>query len=121
MPQILDMLRKIEGQEKNYTAHQVSQYCSRVFRYAIATGRAERDPVVDSRGALKPCKTKHRAVIINVEEIKQLLLAMKNFIGTEVVKAAFWFSAYTFCRPGEIRMAEWRIYSPKWAVRLERN
>ena len=121
MPQILDMLRKIEGQEKNYTAHQVSQYCSRVFRYAIATGRAERDPVVDSRGALKPCKTKHRTVIINVEEIKQLLLAMKNFIGTEVVKAAFWFSAYTFCRPGEIRMAEWRIYSPKWAVRLERN
>ena len=106
-PQILDVLRKIEEQEKNYTAHQVSQYCSRVFRYAIATGRAERDPVADLRGALKPCKTKHRAAIINVEQIKQLLLAMKNFIGTEVVKAAVWFSAYTFCRPGEIRMAEW--------------
>ena len=106
-PQILDVLRKIEEQEKNYTAHLVSQYCSRVFRYAIATGRAERDPVADLRGALKPCKTKHRAAIINVEQIKQLLLAMKNFIGTEVVKAAVWFSAYTFCRPGEIRQAEW--------------
>ena len=106
-PQILDMLRRVEEQEKNYTAHRVSQYCSRVFRYAIATGRAERDPVADLRGALKPCRTKHRAAIINVEQIKQLLLAMKNFIGTEVVKSAVWFSAYTFCRPGEIRMAEW--------------
>ena len=106
-PQILNMLRKIEEQEKNYTAHQVSQYCSRVFRYAISTGLAERDPVADLRGALKPCKTKHRAAIIDIEQIKQLLLAMKNFIGTEVVKAAVWFSAYTFCRPGEIRMAEW--------------
>ena len=121
-PQILDVLRKIEEQEKNYTAHLVSQYCSRVFRYAIATGRAERDPVADLRGALKPCKTKHRAAIINVGEMKQLLLAMKNFIGTEVVKAAVWFSASTFCRPGEIRMAEWRIYSHgHMAVRLERD
>ena len=106
-PQILDILRHIEEQEKIYTAHQVSQYCSRVFRYAIATGRAERDPVADLRGALKPSKTKHRAAIIDVEKIKQLLLAMKNFTGTEAVRAALWFSAYTFCRPGEIRQAEW--------------
>ena len=122
-PQILDILRKIEEQEKIYTAHQVSQYCSRVFRYAIATGRAERDPVADLRGALKPCKTKHRAAIINVEEIKQLLLAMKNFIGTEVVKAAVWFSAYTFCRPGEIRQAEWseiNFEACEWRIPAEK-
>ena len=122
-PQILEVLRKIEEQERNYTAHQVSQYCSRVFRYAIATGRAERDPVADLRGALKPCKTKHRAAIINVEQIKQLLLAMKNFIGTEVVKSAVWFSAYTFCRPGEIRMAEWseiNFDEAEWRIPAEK-
>ena len=106
-PQVLAVLQKIEEQEKNYTAHQVSQYCSRVFRYAIATGRAERDPVADLKGALKPHRKIHLAAIIDVEKIKQLLLAMKSFTGTKVVKAALWFSAYTFCRPGEIRQAEW--------------
>ena len=47
VPQVLTALRQIEEQEKNYTAHLVSSYCSRVFRYAIATGRAEREPVSD--------------------------------------------------------------------------
>ena len=78
-PEFLSILRKIEEQEKIYTAHKVSGDCSRVFRYAIATGRAERAPVSDLRGALKPCKSKHRAAIIDVEKNKTTAFSYEKF------------------------------------------
>lgn len=108
-PEILAVLREIEDAGKIYSAHQVSTYCARVFRYAIATGRAERNPVSDLQGALKPRqRIRHRAAITEVGKIKQLLRTMQVFDASPVVYNALWFSAYTFCRPGEIRRAEWR-------------
>ncbi len=122
-PQLLTVFRGIEEQGKVYSAHQTAACCGRIFRYAIATGRAERDPVADLRGALQSYKKKHRAAIVEVGKIQQLLRAMRNFDGTRVVKAAMWFSAYTFARPGEIRKAEWGeidLESAEWRIPAEK-
>jgi hypothetical protein len=62
-PQLLQVLRRVEARGAIETAHRVLQSCGQVFRYAIATGRAERDPTPDLRGALKPVLTQHMAAI----------------------------------------------------------
>jgi len=78
-----------------------------VFRYGIASGVCDRDPAADLGGALAPVVVKHRAAIIDPRQVKDLVRAMSAFSGSAVVKAALWFSAYTFQRPGEIRAAAW--------------
>ena len=122
-PDLLRVFRDIEDQDKVYSAHQVSSYCSRIFRYAVATGRAERDPTADLRGALQPYKVEHRAALIDPGKIVQLVRAMNDFDGTPVVRAALWFSAYTFARPGEIRKAEWTeidLEATEWRIPAEK-
>jgi integrase len=106
-PEILAPLRAIESQGKNETAHAVRQIAGQVFRYGVATGACDRDPAADLKGALASVVTKHRAAITDPRKVKDLILAMTAFSGSPVVKAALWFSAYTFQRPGEIRHAEW--------------
>ncbi|MCL2009681.1 MAG: site-specific integrase [Synergistaceae bacterium] len=105
------LLRRLEDRGIIDTAHRVMNYCSQIFRYAVATGRAERDPTADLRGALQPLKSKHRAAITEPAKIQQLLRAMDAFDGTYIVKCGLWFSAYTFVRPGEIRQAEWKEFN----------
>ena len=121
--EILSSLRVIEDQGKLNTAHLVRSYCSRIFRYAVATGRAERDPTADLRGALQPYKVEHRAALIDPGKIVQLVRAMNDFDGTPVVRSALWFSAYTFARPGEIRKAEWTeidLEAAEWRIPAEK-
>jgi hypothetical protein len=60
-PDLLSCLRRVEARSKLGTAHRALQVCGRVFRYAVATGRAERDPSGDLRGALPPKQEKHHA------------------------------------------------------------
>ncbi|MCB1720038.1 MAG: site-specific integrase, partial [Candidatus Competibacteraceae bacterium] len=83
------------------------QTAGQVFRYAVATGRAERDPSGDLKGALKTKTKKHHAAITDPVEVGKLLLAMDGFEGTPVVKAALQLSPLLFQRPGEIRGMEW--------------
>jgi len=54
-PELLSVLRRIESRGVLETAHRVLQSCGQVFRYALATGRADRDISADLRGALQPC------------------------------------------------------------------
>ena len=118
-PEILGALRLVEEQGKLNTAHLIRSYCSRIFRYAVATGRADRDPTADLRGALQPYKVEHRAALIDPGKIVQLVRAMNDFDGTPVVRSALWFSAYTFARPGEIRKAEWTeidLKAAEWRI-----
>jgi hypothetical protein len=58
---LLSCLRRIEARGTLETAHRVHQNCGQIFRYAIATGRAERDPAADLRGALPPAAGGHFA------------------------------------------------------------
>lgn len=105
--ELLAVLRNVEGRGAIDIAHRARQVAGRVFRYAVATGRAERDPTGALRDALKPRHTRHRAAITEATEVGHLLVAIDGFQGTPVVKAALQLSALLFQRPGEIRAMEW--------------
>jgi len=106
-PELLSALRRTESRGAIETARRVHQMCGQVFRYAIATGRAERDPSADLKGALAPVKKKHLASIIDPVEIGKLLRAIDGYVGFEITRYALQLSALFFVRPGELRKAEW--------------
>jgi integrase len=107
-PDILTALRRIENRGAVETAHRVHQICGQVFRYAIATGRADRDPSADLRGALPPTKSKRMATIIDPEKIGELLRAIDGYEGQLITKCALRLAPLVFVRPGELRHAEWQ-------------
>jgi integrase len=106
-PDLLPVLRRIESRGAQETAHRVKQNCGQVFRYAVATGRADRDPTGDLRGALPSSKTKHHASIVEPKAIGQLLRAIDGYEGHFVTKSALRLAPLVFVRPGELRKAEW--------------
>jgi integrase len=106
-PILLNVLRDIEKRGALETAHRTKQLAGQVFRYAIATGRAERDPTPDLKGALKPVKSGHFSAITEPKDVGRLLVAIDCFPGTHIVKAALQLSALFFCRPGELRSMKW--------------
>jgi integrase len=106
-PELLMALRKVEARGAVDMAHRAKQTAGQVFRYAVATGRAERDPSSDLRGALKSKAKKHYAAITDPAQVGKLLVAIDDFQGTPIVKAALQLSAMLFQRPGEIRAMEW--------------
>lgn len=107
-PDVLSVLRRIESRGTLDTAHRASGNCSQIFRYAIATGKATRDPVPDLRGALPPAQSTNFAAITNPKEGAALLRAIDEFKGTFPVLCALRLSPLFFVRPGELRQAEWR-------------
>lgn len=106
-PELLSVLRRIEGRGALDTAHRALQNCGQVFRYAVATGRAERDPSGDLRGALPPAKSGHFAAITEPLKVGVLLRAMDEVSAGFVVKCALRLAPLLFVRPGELRTAEW--------------
>ena len=106
-PELLGVLRRLERRGKHETAHRAKQRVGQVVRYAIATGRAERDPTGDLRGALAPIKVTNRAAITEPREVAQLLRAIHGYWGHPVVEAALQLAPLVFVRPGELRAAEW--------------
>ncbi|MCB1669323.1 MAG: integrase arm-type DNA-binding domain-containing protein [Porticoccaceae bacterium] len=106
-PELLAVLRKIESRGAIDTAHRAKQTAGQVFRYAIVTGRAERDSSADLQGALTTTKTVHHAAITDPKETGRLMLAIDAFIGTPTVKTALQLSPLVFTRPGELRRMEW--------------
>lgn len=106
-PDVLATLRRIESRGTLDTAHRASGNCSQIFRYAIATGRAERDPVPDLRGALPPARGSNFASLTDPVKVAELLRAIDAFSGTFVVRSALLLAPLLFVRPGELRQAEW--------------
>jgi integrase len=106
-PELLKALRRVEGRGALDTAHRVHQNCGQIFRYAVATGRAERDPSGDLRGALPPARHTHFAAIVDPTGVAELLRAFDAFRGTFVVKSALRLAPLLFVRPGELRRARW--------------
>ena len=89
-------------------AHRARQLAGLIFRYAIATGRAERDPTADLKGALKSKKVKHHAAITDPLGVGRLMNDIKHYGGRPLVKAALELSALLFQRPGELRQMLWK-------------
>ncbi|TDY25762.1 integrase [Paraburkholderia sp. BL6665CI2N2] len=105
--ELLAALRKIEARGVYETAHRARQDCGHVFRYAIATGRAERDVAADVLGALHPVVTTHHASITDPEKIGALMRAIEGYDGSFITKSALLLAPLVFVRPGELRKAEW--------------
>ena len=106
-PQLLAVLRRIESRGAVETAHRAKQYAGQIFRYAVATGRAERDISSDLTGALAIPKKKHLAAITSPREAGQLYANIQTYQGTPTVQAALKLAPLLFCRPGELRRLEW--------------
>ena len=106
-PEVLKVLRKIETRGAIETAHRAKRLLGQVFRFAIVTGRAERDPSADLKDALaQPTKT-HFKSITEPAEVGPLIAAINNYQATPVVMAALRLTPLLFCRPGELRHLEW--------------
>lgn len=110
-PELLEALRRIEARGAVETAHRALQNCGQIFRYAIATGRAERDTAADLRGALSPVKSTNFASITEPKDIGALLREIDAYPGNMIVRAALRMAPYVFVRPGELRRAEWAEFS----------
>jgi integrase len=106
-PELLAVLRRMESRGANETAHRALQVCGRVFRFAVATGRAERDPSRDLSGALAPTKEKHLASITDPQEVGALLRAIDAYDGSWITRCALRLAPLVFVRPGELRAAQW--------------
>src|SRR6266536_2587438 len=118
-PELLSVLRTAEARGHYETARRLRSTCGMVFRYAIATGRAKRDPAADLRGALITPKVKHRAAIVDPAGIGGLLRAIETLDGTPTITAALRLAPLLFVRPGELRHAEWaelELDAAEWRI-----
>jgi integrase len=106
-PDLLATLRKIEERGTYETTHRAKQRCGQIFRYAIATGRAEHDISADLRGALAPVVTRNRAALTDPVRVGELLRAIDAYSGAPTTAYALKLASRTFVRPGELRYAEW--------------
>jgi integrase len=114
--ELLMMLRKMEAKGRYETAKRLRSTCSQVFRYAIATARAERDVAADLRGALIAPKPVHRAAITTPKGAGALLRAIETFEGHPNTRAALRLLPHVFVRPGELRFSEWTDFDFEKAV-----
>jgi integrase len=122
-PELLMILRRIESRGALESAHRIRIICGQVFRYAVATGRAERDPTADLKGALPPAQSKHLAAITEPEKVGGLLRAIDGYEGSFVTRCALRLAPLLFVRPGELRQMEWaeiNLDDAEWNIPAEK-
>jgi len=122
-PEVLAALRTVEARGRHETARKMRGAIGEVFRYAVATGRAESDPTASLKGALTTPTVKHRAAIIEPKAFGALLRAIADYEGMPETKAALELLALTFVRPGELRAAEWTEFdldAALWVIPAEK-
>ena len=121
-PEILSMLRVVETSGALDTAQRVMQTCGQIFMYAIATGRAERNPVPDLRGALKTPVTTHHAYL-KAADLPEFLQRLEAYDGALQTKLALRFLLLTYVRTTELRATEWPeidFDKAEWRIPAER-
>lgn len=120
--EVLEVLRKIEAKGILDTARRMMQATGQVFMYAIATGRAERNPVPDLRGALKAPVVKHHS-FLSEAELPGYLRKLEGYDGTQQTKLALRLLLLTFVRTNELRAAQWAEVDwgkAEWRIPAER-
>ena len=105
--ELLAVLRRMEARGVSNSARRVLQCCGRVFRFAVASGRADRDPSRDLIGALAPAQHRHFAAITEPAALGALLRAIDGYRGAFITRCALRLAPLLFVRPGELRQAEW--------------
>lgn len=123
-PELLALLRKVEHRGVYDTAHRILQRCNAVFRYGIVTGRCERNPATDLRGALKTAKKTHFAAL-SAADLPEFIKRLEKYDGYERTKLAIRLLMLTFVRTKELRGARWAEVSldgdkPIWRIPPER-
>lgn len=106
-PMLLQTLRRVENRGVRELPHSLLEACSQVFRYGVSTGRCERNPAVDLRGALRPVLTKHMSAILEPSQAGDLMRSIAGYQGQPATRTALLLSAFLFQRPGNIRQMEW--------------
>lgn len=115
----LALAQRMEKRGAIESGHRLMQNCGQVMRYAIATQRADRNPVADLKGALKPKPKRHYAALTTPDELAPLLRAIGGFTGRLPTRIALQLAPMVFTRPGELRMAEWQeidLASATWTI-----
>ena len=118
-PEFLRCARRMESRGAIESAHRMLQNCGQVMRYAVATGRADRNPIPDLRGALATPPERHYAAITDPKQIGGLLRAIDAYHGSLPTKIALQLAPLTFVRPGELRNAEWSeidLEAAEWSI-----
>lgn len=122
-PELLASLQRIEKRDAIETAHRAMQNCGQVFRYAVATGRAERNPAADLVGAIAPAVKTSFPTITDPSKIAELLRAIDGYKGSFITQCALKLAPLVFVRPGELRKAEWSEFDLEhqlWTIPAER-
>ena len=122
-PELLAVLRRTESRGAVDTAHRIRGNCGQIFRYAVSTGRCERNPAADLIGAIPPAREGHMAAITDPKKVGELLRAIDTYSGSFIVKQAMRLAPLTFVRPGELRKAEWAEFDldhALWSIPAER-
>ena len=120
---VLAVLKRIEAKGKYETARRCRSFVSRVYRYAVATLRAENDPAAVLRGALRSPKPKHHAAFEKPEQVAGLLRAIDEYPGHLITRIAMQIAPHVMARPGELRMANWEEFNleaAEWRIPAER-
>ena len=121
--ELLAALNQTVARGRIDTASRIRADTGRIFRYAIVTGRAERDPTADLIGALPSPRAKHRATLVEPLEVGELLRAIDGYTGTFVTRAVLKLAPLVFLRPGELSKAEWAEFdldAGEWRIPGER-
>jgi integrase len=125
-PELLAVIRRVEGHGKLETARRTLSAAGRVFRYAVNVGRAPFDPAASiDRGVLVPVETRGFAAITDPKRIGELMRAIHGYQGEPATMAALKLAPLLFVRPGELRAAEWTEFyldgkEPEWRIPAER-
>ncbi|WP_150293094.1 tyrosine-type recombinase/integrase [Sphingobium estronivorans] len=117
------VLRRLEGQRKHETAKRSRAFASRVFRYAVVTGRAKADPAAMLGGALIAPKVKHHAAILDPAKLGELLRNIDEYEGAPITRLAMQIAPHVMVRPGELRQAIWDEFDLEakiWRIAVER-
>jgi integrase len=123
-PEILTSIKRVQDQNKLETAHRTLQACGQVFRYAVQTGRANRDVTADLKGALPSPTVKHMSSLTEPNDVAELLRAIDGFTGTLTVQSALRLAPLVFVRPGELRTAKWAdidLDASEWRYRVSKT
>jgi integrase len=116
---LLAVVRRVEENGANETAHRILRICGQVLRYAVSTGRLDRDPSRDLRGALAPVQVEHRAAVTDPKKLAGLLRILDGYEGSLIVCCALRLAPLMFVRPGELRKAEWseiNLDAAQWTI-----
>lgn len=122
--ELLAVLKRIEHKGSRETAHRVRSACGRVWRYALGSGRAERDVAADLAGQLAPVNVQSFASITDPKRIGELLRAIDGYQGLKAVTAALKLAPLVFVRPGELRAATWDEFdldAALWTIPAKRT